>query len=127
MTTKKSSRKMRGFMCQSTAVCRVSDPCSVIVPRRPQRTLQQLLDNSSSTSRMLKKSTNNHAVKCTRLVESPIRFLPPATNRSVLVPSMKKQDINIENNQENRPKPMLLPKPASSDQVFQDLKSIIIL
>ncbi|XP_057988980.1 protein SODIUM POTASSIUM ROOT DEFECTIVE 1-like [Hevea brasiliensis] len=132
MTTKKSGRKMRGFMCQSTAataVCALNDPRSVIVPRRPERTLQQLLDNpsssSSSSSRLLLKKSTNNGVEYSRLVESPVSFLPPAAaNRSssLLVSSIKKKEINNHNNsQENRPKPMLQnpTSMASSDQVFQ--------
>ncbi|OAY46566.1 protein SODIUM POTASSIUM ROOT DEFECTIVE 1 [Manihot esculenta] len=126
MSTKKSSRKMRGFMCQSTAataVCKVGDPRSVIIPRRPEKSLKQLLDNSSSsstTSRLLMKKNRDNGVKYSRLVDSPMKLIPPAAtnrNRSLLISSIKKLDINDNNNsQENRPKQ---PSLASSDQVFQ--------
>uniref|UniRef100_F6H1N1 HMA domain-containing protein n=1 Tax=Vitis vinifera TaxID=29760 RepID=F6H1N1_VITVI len=94
---------MRGLMCHSpaaTAVCIPGDPRSVIVPRRPDRTL---VDHS--------RLINN--AKYSRLVESH-RFTP-AAKRSVLVPAMKRG---------HRPsaEPMPFHPPSSTpslDHVFQ--------
>ncbi|CBI20049.3 unnamed protein product, partial [Vitis vinifera] len=99
----KTSKKMRGLMCHSpaaTAVCIPGDPRSVIVPRRPDRTL---VDHS--------RLINN--AKYSRLVESH-RFTP-AAKRSVLVPAMKRG---------HRPsaEPMPFHPPSSTpslDHVFQ--------
>ena len=90
-------------MCHSpaaTAVCIPGDPRSVIVPRRPDRTL---VDHS--------RLINN--AKYSRLVESH-RFTP-AAKRSVLVPAMKRG---------HRPsaEPMPFHPPSSTpslDHVFQ--------
>ncbi|KDP37922.1 hypothetical protein JCGZ_05361 [Jatropha curcas] len=74
MTTKKSSKKMKGFMCQSraaTAICTAGDPRSMIVPRTTSVKYSRLAEPSSSSS---------------------LKLLPPATSRSVLVSSIKKQE-----------------------------------
>ncbi|KAK9287481.1 hypothetical protein L1049_015902 [Liquidambar formosana] len=107
---KKTSKKMRGgFMCQSpaaTAVCMTGDPRSVIVPRRPDRTL---VDHT--------RLINN--AKYTRLVESR-RFAAAAANkRSILIPSIKRprdRDPPAQQPKAATHKPSSL---APSDQVFQ--------
>lgn len=74
----KAAKNMRGFMCQSpaaTAVCMASEPLSVIVQRRPDRTL-------TDHARLL----NN--TQCTRLIESRSRALASATRRSSTVRSL---------------------------------------
>lgn len=102
----KTSKKMRGLMCHSpaaTAVCIPGDPRSVIVPRRPDRTL---VDHSTLI--------NN--AKYSRLVESH-RFSPaPKTKRSVLLPATKR---DLQPNRDPIPFHHPPPSAPSLDDVFQ--------
>ncbi|KAJ7968173.1 Heavy metal-associated domain containing protein [Quillaja saponaria] len=104
MNMKSANRKMKGFMCHSpaaTAVCMTSDPRSVIVPRRPDRTI--LVDNM--------RLINN--AKYSRLGE-PHR-INAANKRSVSVPAIKQRD---QQDQENgQPKALHKTPPAHVFQV----------
>ncbi|XVF67177.1 hypothetical protein PTKIN_Ptkin10aG0099600 [Pterospermum kingtungense] len=95
--------KMRGFMCQSTAVnagCMVADPRSAMMPRRLDRLLvddTRLLSNA----------------RYSRLVES--RRFVGADKRPMLTPFVRR-----EHNQEQKLKPLQTSvQPASSEHVFQ--------
>ncbi|XP_042493972.1 protein SODIUM POTASSIUM ROOT DEFECTIVE 1-like [Macadamia integrifolia] len=75
----KTSKKMRGFMCNSpaaTAVCITGDARSVIVPRRPDRSSVALAHHA-----MLSNSLSS---KYTRLVESQ-RFSPFSSDNHPLM------------------------------------------
>ncbi|KAI4299068.1 hypothetical protein L6164_032561 [Bauhinia variegata] len=107
MSLKTSSRKMgRGFMCHSqasTAVCMsTGDPRSVIVPRRPDRSI--LLDNT----RLI-----NYA-KYSKLVDSH-RFNSADSNKALSVVSVPKIKPR-EKNQENEGKSI---QKTPTDNVFQ--------
>ncbi|KAK6945560.1 Heavy metal-associated domain, HMA [Dillenia turbinata] len=83
-------KNMRGFMCHSpaaTAVCITSDPRSVIVPRRPNKTL-------------IHHAKLINAAKYTRIVES--RRYPPLNKRQVLSPSLKRdRDLPVREKKPN--------------------------
>ncbi|XP_022727107.1 heavy metal-associated isoprenylated plant protein 8-like [Durio zibethinus] len=91
--------KMRGFMCQSTAVnaaCMAADPRSAVMPRRLDRIL---IDET--------RLINN--AKYSRLAESP-RFVG-GDKRRIVTPFIRR-----EQNQEQKPKPLKKPvQLASSD------------
>ncbi|XVF44728.1 hypothetical protein PTKIN_Ptkin02bG0147500 [Pterospermum kingtungense] len=97
--------KMRGFMCQSTAVvnaaCMAADPRSAVMPKR--------LDHH----RLLIDDIRLNNARYSRLVES--RRFVGADKRTTLTPFVRK-----EQNQEQKPK--VLQKPvqlASSEHLFQ--------
>ncbi|OWM63585.1 hypothetical protein CDL15_Pgr008128 [Punica granatum] len=108
---------MRGFMCQSveaTSVCTIADPRSVIVPRKPDKTLVENNRLLSSVPRysQLAEWTHNK------------RFNPEARYRrspSVLVPSFKREDYRQNNHSSGRCDPIkqLTLGSSSSDNVFQ--------
>ncbi|KAJ7946700.1 Heavy metal-associated domain containing protein [Quillaja saponaria] len=105
MNMKKNNKKMiRGFMCHSqaaTAVCMNTDPWSVVVPRRPDRTI--CVDNM--------RLINND--KYSRLGDQSHR-ISSANKKSVPVPSIKQRD---QQDQENEHKTLQKTPPA--DHVFQ--------
>ncbi|XWS54477.1 hypothetical protein CRYUN_Cryun10bG0092800 [Craigia yunnanensis] len=95
--------KMRGFMCQSTAVnaaCMAADPRSAVMPRRLDRLL---IDET--------RLINN--ARYSRLVES--RRFVGAGKRPIVTPFARR-----EQNQEQKPKPLQKSvQVASSEHVFQ--------
>ena len=94
--------KMRGFMCQSTAVnaaCMAADPRSAVMPRKLDRLL---IDD---------RRLNN--ARYSRLVGS--RRFVGADKRPIVTPFVRR-----EQNQEQKPKPLHKPvQLASSEHVFQ--------
>ncbi|KAK8487385.1 hypothetical protein V6N12_005576 [Hibiscus sabdariffa] len=96
--------KIRGFMCQSTAVnstCMAADPRSVVMPRKFDRI-------RSDETRLI------HDSRYSSFVE-PRRFVGADKRLSIGTPFVRK-------GQSQEQKPMFLPKPvqqASSDHVFQ--------
>ncbi|KAL4347183.1 hypothetical protein GQ457_17G012520 [Hibiscus cannabinus] len=96
--------KIRGFMCQSTAVnstCMAADPRSVVMPRKFDRI-------GSDETRLI------HDSRYSSFVE-PRRFVGADKRLSIGTPFVRK-------GQSQEQKPMFLPKPvqlASSDHVFQ--------
>ncbi|XP_059653348.1 uncharacterized protein LOC132300339 [Cornus florida] len=113
MNTKKPM-KMRGFMCQSSAVnaaC-VADPRSVIVPRRPDRTLvdhARLINNPKYTR--LINSTRDH-----RQTDHTFSL---ATKRSSSTGTIARIKSDQHMFQRQNPKLQMPSSVSSSHQVFQ--------
>ncbi|XP_062177956.1 protein SODIUM POTASSIUM ROOT DEFECTIVE 2-like isoform X2 [Alnus glutinosa] len=105
----RTTKKMRGFMCQSpaaTAVCMATDSRSVVVPRRSSERSSILIDN--------KRFVINNA-KYSRLVDRPPKLAVGTKKRSDSAPCKKRE-------QDPEHQPNTLQKPssiASSDNVFQ--------
>jgi hypothetical protein len=105
----RTTKKMRGFMCQSpaaTAVCMATDSRSVVVPRRSSERSSILIDN--------KRFVINNA-KYSRLVDRPPKLAVGTKKRSDSAPCKKR-----EQDPEHRPNTLQKPSSiASSDNVFQ--------
>ncbi|OMO60285.1 hypothetical protein COLO4_33877 [Corchorus olitorius] len=103
--------KLRGFMCQSTAVnagCMVADPRSAMVPRRLDR---MLIDDS----RLLNNARYSKLVESRRFAAADHKIRPKP--KQTLTPFVRREQIE----RQDQPKP-LQKQPlqlASSDHVFQ--------
>ncbi|XP_058191897.1 protein SODIUM POTASSIUM ROOT DEFECTIVE 2-like [Rhododendron vialii] len=126
MNMKRRVKMRRGFMCQypgSAAGCTTGDPLSVIVPRRPDRTLVDranalALDNSTSAkyARLVESTPqrlgNNAAAKMKLTNSVP---MPPVVKRR---PGGDHKNTGVVGDRKALQKPA--PAVASSaDQVFQ--------
>ncbi|KAK8636579.1 hypothetical protein V6N13_124324 [Hibiscus sabdariffa] len=104
--------KIRGFMCQSTAVnstCMAADPRSVVMPRKFDRI-------RSDETRLIHDSRYSSSVE-------PRRFVGADKRLSIGTPFVRK-------GQSQEQKPMFLPKPvqlASSDHVFQKQLQVVVM